>query len=155
MKSANQTGERPQEAGSAPSSLREPGRARFTDLGVHQINLAFGRFDPDAPREAMPAALADSLYTRPIEYRGRPIRSSFLGVEGGSSLVPSWAQPLDDGCWLLRLHETLGRRGEASIQLAPGYSLCAVGVGDTIGRKTSSRIVFKPYQVLSYAVRPS
>lgn len=155
LKSAVQTGERRQEAGSAPSSLRESGRAQFTDLGIHEINLAFGRFDPEACREEMPAALADSLYTQPMTYKGKPVQSGLVGIQGGASLVPAWAQPLDDNCWLLRLHETLGRRGEVRLQLAPGCSLWAIGAGDTLGKKVSTRITFKPYQVLSYAIRRS
>lgn len=155
LKSAIQTGERAQDAGSAPSSLREPGRARWTDLGTHRINLAFGRFDSEATREEMPAALADSLYTQPITYTGRPACSAFDGIQGGASLLPAWARPLAEGCWLLRLHETLGRRGEARIRLAPGHSLFAVGAGDAPGRKVSGRITFRPYQILTYAIRRS
>lgn len=153
LKSAAQTGERRQDASSAPSSLRVSGRARFTDLGIHRIDLAFGRFDSEAPREEMPASLADTLYTLPIAYQGDPVQSGFIGVQGGASLVPAWARPFSKERWLLRLHETLGRRGEAQIQLEPGYVLEAVGVGDTLRDETSTRIQFKPYQVLSFMIR--
>ena len=36
-----------------------------------------------------------------------------------SSAVPAWAEPVEGG-WVLRLHETLGRRGQARLGVAAG-----------------------------------
>jgi alpha-mannosidase len=152
LRSAYQTGEQGGLARSAPSALRVSGRKAFPDLGTHSIELAFGRFHPAAPRRELPASLADTLFTRPVAYRGTPRSSGYVDLQGAESLVPAWARPLSSDRWLLRLHETLGRRGHGKIILAPGYELETVGVRDAVGEPVAPEISFGPYQILSFVI---
>ena len=115
-------------AGSHPASLRRTRAAsKFSDMGRQCVALAIGRHDAAAPREEQAAALADTLFTASIEYRGAAVSAGLVGLEGGESLHAVWAKPADaeadarKGAWVLRLNETLGRRGRASVKLAPGW----------------------------------
>ena len=124
---------------------------RFSDLGHHSIRIAVGRFDAASPRGELPAALADSLFTPPVPYQGRPRSCGLLGIEGGQSLVPSWAQPERRNTWILRLHETLGRRGTCRLRLEEGWHLQRV---DPSGAPLSppdprNRLSFLPYELIS------
>lgn len=155
VRSPFQTGEEPKYERGFPSALRMSGRETFTDLGTHHVAMAFGLFNPEAPRNELPASLADTMFTTPVSYRGQAISSGLLELKGGASLVPAWVRPLSRDQWVLRLHETLGRRGMAEVRLAPGFELAKAGVCDGVGSRTSRKIRFGPYQVLSYVVRRS
>ncbi|NBD38571.1 MAG: alpha-mannosidase [Verrucomicrobia bacterium] len=105
---------------------RELPASDFSDTGQsHTIRYALGHFRAELPREEMPAALAETLFTRPLRYNGRPLSSALLGLEGGPSLQPVWAQPAEDG-FILRLHETLGRLGQCRVLLRDGASAARV-----------------------------
>ena len=75
-------------------------------------------------------------------------------IDGGQTLVPAWVMPLDDGSWILRLHEVSGRRGTAQLQLANGWK--AEKVVDLEGVKTSKidarGLAYTPYQIVSVKV---
>ncbi len=107
--------------------------AAVSDLGPVTIELALAPFRADAPRAEQPAALAESLFTGPVAYRGRPFASAFVGIDGGGSLVPAWVRPGEKpGEARVRVHETLGRRGRvtlggADLAFAP-YSLHQVDI---------------------------
>ncbi|HMP75091.1 MAG TPA: glycoside hydrolase family 38 C-terminal domain-containing protein [Kiritimatiellia bacterium] len=138
-------------AGSHPESIRRTlAPSRFSDQGPQRIQLAVGRFDSVAPRVEQPAALAELLFTPPLSYRGGPVSCGFSGLEGGESLQPVWAKPEKDGAWVLRLHETLGRRGRARVYADDERELMRV---DLSGRKISElrggRLDFRPYEILS------
>jgi len=133
----------------------KPGSLLFSDKGHHIIRLAIGRFTPSAPREEMPAALADTLFTEVLPYRGLPVDSGFEGLEGGSSLVPCWAKPEEDGQWTLRLHETLGARGRARIILRHGWTIERT---DLMGatwplQPTDHQLEYSPYEIISLRFR--
>ncbi|BAM03293.1 alpha-mannosidase [Phycisphaera mikurensis] len=139
-----------------------------TDLGEHTIRLAFGPHADSAPRAEQPAALADRLFTPAVEAVGSAAHAGLLGVEGGESLVPAWAKPAADGDgdgaagargFTLRLHETLGRRGTATLMLADGFAAERV---DLRGRRLGDAggvdgprvpIGFTAYQIVSLAIR--
>lgn len=101
---------------------RELPPSDFADNGQHvTVRYALGLYKSELAREAMPAALAESLYSEPIRCAGELPPSPLLGLEGGPSLLPVWCQPLADG-FVLRLTETLGRNGECHVRLANGYA---------------------------------
>jgi alpha-mannosidase len=128
---------------------------RVSDIGRHRIRIAVGRYRVDAPREELPATLADTLFTPPLTYRGAALASPLLGLEGGASLVPCWAQPARDGAWVLRLHETLGRREVAQVRLAPGWQAQAVELsGRPTGQTLDNGLSFGPYSLLSLRLAP-
>lgn len=138
-------------AGSHPETIRRTlSPSRYSDLGRHRIALAVGRFQPGAPRAEQPAALAEILFTPPVSYLGGRVSCGFLGLEGGESLQPVWAKPEKGGAWVLRLHETLGRRGRARVRAEPGWLLSQI---DLSGRRlrglSGGRLDFRPYEVVS------
>ena len=127
----------------------------FSDIGVHDIGLAIGRFDASAPRAEQPAMLADTLFTAPLPYRGRSISTALEGIDGGDSLVPAWAKPLADGSWVLRLHETLGKRGVARLRLVEGHSARLVDLNDhplTGKNLPDGNVSFTPYALLGVRI---
>lgn len=137
--------------GSHPESIRRTlSASRYADIGNHRIALAIGRFDPAAPRSEQPAALAEILFTPAHHYRGGPVDCGFLGLAGGESLQPVWAKPETDGAWVLRLHETLGRRGVAHLKSKPGWRMTRVDLSGAPREKIKGgRLAFRPYEVVS------
>ncbi len=140
-----------------PNKVAAPPRTReraYSDLGSHEIRLAFGRFDPDAPREETPAAWADLLYTPPLAYHGPAVDCGFHGIEGGHSLLPCWARPESERSWTLRLHETLGRRGSFQLKLSSGYEASPIRLdGSALDCEASpTGWEYRPYEVLSFRI---
>jgi alpha-mannosidase len=123
----------------------------FTDQGLHVIELAVGFHDLAAPRASQPAALAETLFTPPLAYRGRPLASAFHGIEGGDTLIPCWARPLGRDRWVLRLHEVGGQRGAATLRIAPGWTARRVNLlGDPLASPSRGRrLPFSPYEIIS------
>ena len=147
--------ERGDKRGSHPEALRRTlAPDVFSDIGSHHIAIAIGKFDPAAPREEHPAALADLLFTPPIEYRGAAADCGFLGLSGGDSLQPAWAVPAGPGKWTLRLHETLGRSGEATLHLKNGFRARRVDLSGKPAKEkiARNRIPFSPYKVVSIEI---
>ncbi|MFA7343505.1 MAG: glycoside hydrolase family 38 C-terminal domain-containing protein [Terrimicrobiaceae bacterium] len=134
--------------------LERPGS--YSDIGAHHIRLAMGRYDITLPREAQPAAVAETLFTDPIPYRGEPIPSALGTIEGGETLVPCWAAPLPEGKWVLRLHEVAGRRGTIRLAPPPGWTLQKTDLGmrflENLDEDNTLR--FEPYQVASVLFSP-
>jgi alpha-mannosidase len=148
--------ERGNRAGSHPEPLRRTLAPHIvSDIGAHHIEIAVGRFDPGAPRQEHPAALAEILFTKPLAYHGAECDCGFLGLDGGDSLQPVWARPLTADRWVLRLHETLGRSGVARLALAPGWNARRVDLsGNPVGRARSlKRIEFSPYKIISIEIQ--
>ncbi len=127
----------------------------YSDQGKHSIRLAMGRYAIDLPRAQQPAALADTLFTPPIPYRGKPIAPVVESIEGGSSLVPCWAKPCADGAWMLRLHEVAGRRGQIALTTADGWQVTRTDIGEQAHEAASGPIRFKPYEVVSLKLSPA
>ncbi len=92
---------------------------RYWDIGKSRVCFALTRAAHDLPRHEQPAALAESLYTPMLSCNGPVADAGFLGIDGCTSLLPTWAKPTDKG-WLLRLNETAGRHGTATLRLASG-----------------------------------
>lgn len=109
------------EADDHPKIRVTPGRPKYSDLGKHVIEIALGRHAPDLPVTEQPAALADLLYT-PCVPCGATVSAGLASITGTPSALPSWAEPLADGSWALRLHETLGRRGRVTVATGAGWS---------------------------------
>lgn len=126
-----------------------------TDLGRHTIELALGFYDATAPRAEQPAALAETLFTPPVAYRGKPGMSAFQGLVGGETLIPHWAQPegrsAGQQSWVLRLHEVSGQRGTAKLQLAPGWSAQKINLlGEPLEKPLRGKsLAFTPYEIIS------
>lgn len=129
--------------------------SRFTDQGRHAIELAVGSYRATAPRAEQPAALADTLFTPPVRYTGAPHAPAFRGLDGGDTLIPSWARPLDRDRWVLRLHEVGGQRGVARLRLAGGWTARKVDLLDrplTRAALRGNRLPFAPYEIVSLLV---
>ncbi|MBC8040371.1 MAG: hypothetical protein H7Y06_07510, partial [Opitutaceae bacterium] len=90
-----------------------------------------------------------------VAYRGGASDAGFLGLEGGESLQPCWAKPALDGRgWVLRLHETLGRRGVARLRLAADWRASVTDLSEKPGESVEE-IVFTPYQLVSIRIERS
>jgi alpha-mannosidase len=142
------------EANDHPKIRVTPDRPIHSDLGCHTIDLALGRYASDLPVIEHPAALADTLFTPCVPYAGEVVSAGLASQTGLSSLVPAWAEPVEGGGWVLRLHETVGRRGQARIGVAAGAK---GGPVDMLGRPladakvTTGEVALSvtPYQVRS------
>lgn len=128
----------------------------YSDQGHHVIRLAVGAYDACGATENHPAALADSLFTAPLTYRGAPRAAGLVALEGAPSLVPAWAMPAADGAWVLRLHEVSGQSGAMRLRLAPGWRvrLCALD-GQASGATLRGAVKFTPYQIISLRLEPA
>jgi len=127
----------------------------FTDQGRHVIRMALCFHALDLSREDLAPTLADSLYTDAVPYRGGAMNSGFLGLEGGESLVPCWAKPAKSGTgWILRLHETLGRRGRVKVLLANGYRAVCTDLSESVTDASSvGQLSFSPYEIVSLLIQ--
>jgi len=104
-----------------PSLSRYQPASPFSDQGRHTISLVLASYSVDTPQEQHPAALADTLFTLPVAYRGASASAGLRGVEAAPTLIPAWAMPVEPGAWVLRLHEVGGARGTARLELAEGF----------------------------------
>ena len=122
LRSPRVTGSDPGHSRLFPEALRRgEKRVPFADQGRHLIRLALCLHSPQIARENLAPTLADTLFTPLISYRGAAVSAGLLGLEGVESVVPCWAKPAVNGQgWILRLHETMGRRGEIRLRLAKG-----------------------------------
>ncbi len=127
------------------------------DEGRHLIRFALGAHRAEFDELWLnTAAAAEALFTPALVIAGGvsyepPFELSRLG-----SLVPSWVLPAEEGQGtLLRLHETMGRRGVATIEFRHEPSEVVLvdflerelGEPERIGRKTW-RLRYGPHQVL-------
>ena len=139
-----------------PASLRPaaPAPVRHSDLGRHTVRLALTWHGGDRAREDQAAALADLLFTPPVAYRGAPRAAGLLALAGGESLQPCWAKPAREGHgWILRLHETLGRRGVVRLRLAEGCRASLTDLREQPGAAVADgEVAFGPYQVVSVRI---
>jgi alpha-mannosidase len=130
----------------------------YSDLGPHRIRSAVAACHPHLPREEQPAALAELLYARPFAVNGKGAASPFLGLEGGTSLIPVWVRPMEDGSFVVRLNETMGRRGRCRVRLAEGAE---ARIEDLAGRPMEdvsfrdNELAFRPYGLYGLRVYPA
>lgn len=128
----------------------------YSDLGTHRFELALCSGRLSAPRAEQPAALADTLFTPPLQLEGAPKTAGLVAIEGGDSLVIAWIKPADDGRgYLLRLHETRGLRGVATVRVADGWELeescCLETRRESISLEADS-VSFQPYGLISLRI---
>ncbi len=134
-----------------PHLSRLPIPSPHTDIGQHSIRLAFGNYHCGLSRADHPASVANTLFSGPLPYRGKPVAAALQSLEGGDSLIPEWAMPIDAHSWLLRLHEVSGHRGTLRVRAAAGWKTApcdALGKSSRAGRRETS-IDFTPYQIVS------
>ena len=155
IRSARVTGHAGSGTGNAAAGA---GRA-CSDLGPHTVRLAFGPTSADAPRVEQPATLADTLFTPVLETSGRPATAGLVALRGGDSLTAAWAKPSSGGDgFTLRLHETLGRRGTAELELEPGLSAQRVDLRGSRLPKAETlhgprvSVPFRPYEIVSLRI---
>jgi alpha-mannosidase len=158
LRSPRVTGEDSSQAGLLPHPLRRGGaRPPYSDQGRHLIRLALCFHSPRQSREYLAPALAETLFTPPVSYAGDPASAGLLGIEGCPSLIPCWAKPAANGdSWILRLHETMGRRGLARLLLQEGFRAFPTDLleQDKFKEPVES-IPVTPYQLISMRiVRP-
>ena len=153
LRSPRVTGEDPRHACIFPASLRHGGtRTACSDQGRHVIRLALCFHSPQVSRENLAPALADTIFTPPVSYLGEQVSAGFLGIDGCDSVVPCWAKPAADGNgWILRLHETLGRRGKAALRLAEGLTASRTTLSEGPG-EPALKINVHPYELISLRI---
>jgi len=137
-----------------PSLSRYQPVSPFSDQGRHTIALALTSYSADMPQTQHPAALADTLFTLPVAYRGVPVSAGLRGVEGAPTLIPAWAMPVGEGSWVLRLHEVGGARGTARLDLAEGFvARLATLAGAPEGPPLKAGALdYAPYKILSVRI---
>ncbi len=130
-------------------------RNPYSDQGRHVIRLALCFHSPQVARESLAPTLADTLFTPPVSYQGEAVSAGFLGLEGVESLVPCWAKPAADGHgWILRLHETMGRRGKVKLRLAEGLKAYATDLSEKEkDAPPLTELAVSPYELISVRIR--
>jgi len=133
------------------------------DRGLHRIRFALGKHQRNSVGQVLStAAMADALYTPPVlAAGGAELPPPFVCTDLGS-LVPSWAMPqAEGGGFTLRLHETEGARGTATLALAQAARSVELVdfLGRTVGKitpadatRTRFALSYTPYQILSVRV---
>jgi len=121
----------------------------YSDIGKHSIQLAIGRYDLGLPRGRQPAAVAETQFTTPVAYCGKPIPSPITKISGGETLVPCWSAPLGKTEWLLRFHEVAGQRGEVLVEPANGWSVGKAHFDGSPDGPAGGSYGFEPYQILT------
>jgi len=126
----------------------------YSDQGTHTISLAIGRYDSAGTVDRHPAALADSLYTKPLPYSGKARASALMGIEGSQTLLPCWVKPVGANDWVLRLHEVSGERGSVCLQLADGWSARRVDLRDRdcADSDSTNSFDYRPYEIMSLRI---
>jgi alpha-mannosidase len=123
------------------------------DLGRRTIRYAFGLTDAGVCRQAQPAAVADWLYTPPLPVSATATAGPIARTTGGESLVAAWVRPAPGGGMLLRLHETLGKRGEMHVQCQAGWKAQVVNMdGSELMQSTATvelDVPFGPYKIVT------
>jgi alpha-mannosidase len=145
------------------SLLRAPSDPdKNADRGDHRIRFAVGRHRAAAGGDApCTAAAADLVFAPVVTVPGGKLAPPLLALEDLGSLVPSWVLPAADGDgWILRLHETAGAAGTATLHLQQtprsvdlvDFLERRLGKPEKFGPRTWT-LAYRPYQILSVRVR--
>jgi alpha-mannosidase len=138
-----------------PGIRRGETRPIHSDEGRHLIRLALCYHSPQTQRQYLAPTLADTLFTPALAYQGAAVSAGFLGIDGVESLVPCWAKPAADGQgWILRLHETMGRRGKVYLRLADGKKAFKSDLSEGAKDRDPIRdLNVSPYELISLRIR--
>lgn len=132
---------------------RDPPVSAFSDQGNCVTRLAITRFVAGAARAELPATLAETAFSKPLDYVGHSVTTGLIGLQGGESLLATWAKPIDARRWVLRLNETMGRRGRCRLQLQPGFRARHSDLSETAGSELDdSCLDFTPYGLYSVII---
>jgi alpha-mannosidase len=136
------------------------------DTGRHTIRFAVGRHQPatlgSGPDAVLSTACAADALFAPVPTTGAgAARPSPFVLEHPGSLCPAWILPSETGSgYVIRLHETAGRRGTAELRLAkPAGAVTLVDFREQqLGAprpadQMAYAIDYAPYQVVSILVR--
>ena len=136
------------------------------DTGRHTIRFAVGRHEPatlgSGPDAMLSTACAADALFAPVPTTGAgAARPSPFVLEQPGSLCPAWVLPSETGSgYVIRLHETAGRRGTAELRLAqPAGAVTLVDFREQqLGAprpasQMAYAIDYAPYQVVSVLVR--
>ncbi|WP_309383093.1 alpha-mannosidase [Cerasicoccus frondis] len=139
-----------------PHLTRLEGLTECSDIGQHSIKMAIGRYDIALPRERQPALLADTLFTDIVAYQGEGYSQLLESIEGDSTLIPCWVKPLENGEWILRLHEVAGQRGKASLSFCRPVSVYRTDIieSESNGPLENATVNFSPYEIVTVRVVP-
>ncbi|MEM7790225.1 MAG: glycoside hydrolase family 38 C-terminal domain-containing protein [Verrucomicrobiota bacterium] len=141
-----------------PAHLSQYGEeSPFSDIGEHHIRLAIAPYSIHLRREEQPAALADLLFTRPLEYRGDPIESPIKSIEGDPTIIPCWVKPASDDGMIIRFHEVAGQRGEFRVETVYNVKQSLTRLDETVFEplEPGANIPYTPYQLLSIHLEPA
>jgi alpha-mannosidase len=128
------------------------------DQGRHQIRFAIGAHRAETtPGMLCTAAAAEALFSAPLlVHAGQPLPASPFALETLGSLVPSWVLPGEQGGLIIRLHETSGSAGTATLRLmkTPESVELVNFLEKPLGTLApaadgSYAIPYRPYQILS------
>jgi alpha-mannosidase len=156
LRSPHVTGNDANHARLFPPSLRRGGKREVcSDQGRHVIRLALCFHSAQTVREFLAPTLADTLFTLPVAYQGPAASAGLCGIEGMESLVPCWAKPAADGKgWILRLHETMGRRGKVRLRLGRGLKAYRTDLSEKpLDSKPVHDIKVGSYELISLRIR--
>ena len=136
------------------------------DTGRHTTRFAVGRHQPvtlgSGPDAVLSTACAADALFAPVPTTGAgAARPSPFVLEHPGSLCPAWILPSETGSgYVIRLHETAGRRGTAELRLAkPAGAVTLVDFREQqLGAprpadQMAYAIDYAPYQVVSILVR--
>ena len=136
------------------------------DTGRHTIRFAVGRHQPatlgTGPGAVLSSACAADALFAPVPTTGAgAARPSPFVLEHPGSLCPAWVLPSETGSgYVIRLHETAGRRGTAELRLAkPAGAVTLVDFREQqLGAPRPAddmtyAVDYAPYQVVSVLVR--
>ncbi|HEX2860105.1 MAG TPA: glycoside hydrolase family 38 C-terminal domain-containing protein [Lacunisphaera sp.] len=144
------------EAGLHPGIRDLPDRPQHSDLGAHEIDLALGRFSAAGPAAEHPATLADTLFTPCLPCETPGLAAGLGSLDCSPSVTGAWAKPLAPNTWVLRLQETDGRHGSATLTLAAGWSAGTTTLQETEPTQWtqgSVRLSLSPYAVVSVMLK--
>ncbi|HEX4141582.1 MAG TPA: glycoside hydrolase family 38 C-terminal domain-containing protein, partial [Candidatus Methylacidiphilales bacterium] len=155
VRSPRVTGEDAGNARLFPEPLRRGAkRPAFSDQGRHVIRLAISLHTAQTPRALLAPMLADTLFTAPLAYTGPATSAGLLGIDGLESVVPCWAKPAADGKgWVLRLHETMGRRGKIRVRLSEGLQAFRSELSEKPSAGAVNEVEVAPYELVSLLIR--
>jgi alpha-mannosidase len=156
VRSPHVTGEDAGHARLFQDSLRRGGKRQpFSDQGRHVVRLAISLHTAQTPRSLLAPTLAETLFTAPLSYTGPATSAGMLDIDGLESVVPCWAKPAADGNgWVLRLHETMGRRGKIQLRLAEGLQAYRSDLSEKCSVVAPRDVEVVPYELVSLVIRP-